>query len=317
MGEVVLSDKDAFGIVETVLSFSKVYFAAFRVPRHRLRFWRFLLLVLRIERENPGKPIRGNFSRTEIKAVLGDTASPDNVRHWREALVDHFCEPGGPLFLNTELAYSPESTAIWNASESIVQGHRGRGRPSKPKFYTFSEAFNPPAAKYMEGLLGGVLKEPVLANKFWELSQDRRTEIFKATIGFIEQDYYPLWGHFVAEASKAFGRVGQSKRFKSAFNDRAPYGVIVLLTWKQMLQNLIPPLTERNYLHDVAEALREEEQTEIETALKTLIEWKVLHRTETGGHRLNEALDQPLRNYMVEVRSAQNRLLNFLQSAIG
>lgn len=102
MTDGAISDRDAIEIVEHILTFSQVYFFAFRVPRNRFRFWRFLLLVLRIQRADENKLINGNFSKVQIKSVLGTTANADNVGHWRRELVSHFREPDGQPFLEED-----------------------------------------------------------------------------------------------------------------------------------------------------------------------------------------------------------------------
>jgi hypothetical protein len=87
------------------------------------------------------------------------------------------------------------------------------------------------------------MKLPMLELKLRSLSHGQKTQIFKDMIAFQEQHYYPPWIKFVDEVADALGRVGRSKRFKSAFLDRIPYWVITLLTWKQALEKLRPPLS--------------------------------------------------------------------------
>ncbi len=309
-----ISNSEAIEIIEHLLSFSKVYFAAFRMPRDRVRFWRFLLLVLRIERKNPGTPIRGDFSTSEVKVVLGATAKPDNVRHWREWLVSHFREPDGEPFLEDAPA---AVNNLPNIPTTNMEGHRPRGAPQKVKFYKFSKAFNTPAAKYVEGLLIDVMKLEALAPNFRSFSEEQKTQTFRLVIQFIEQSYYPLWIAFVDDISKAVGRAGRSRRFKSALVDHAPYWAIILLTWRQMLQGVHPPLTERNYMADVETALREVQRTEVETALASMIDWKLLHCDQKGGHRLDAVLEPALRIYAKAIWSAREQFASLLHSKLS
>jgi hypothetical protein len=312
-----ISDSDAIEIIEHLLAFSKVYFAAFRMPRDRIRFWRFLLLVLRIERESLGKPIRGHFSTSEVQGVLGATAKADNVRHWRQWLVSHFREPDGMPFLEDANSETSAEYGQQEISATNAEGHRPRGAPRKLKFYKFSNAFNAPASKYVEGLLIDVMKLQALATNFRAFPDDLKTQTFKSIIQFIEETYYPLWITFVGDAAKAAGPAGRSKRFKSALVDHTPYWVITMLTWRQMLQRVHPPLTERNYKADVETALREVERTEVETALMSMIDWKLLHCDEKGGHYLDAVLEPELRKYVTAIWSARERFAAFLHSKLG
>jgi hypothetical protein len=302
MAGASISDRDAAKAIQHILSLSAVYFSAFRFPRNRLRMWRFLLLVLGLESKDEEKHIRGDFSELEIKSVLGDTVDSGNVGHWRRELVSHFRQPDGPPFLE---------------EVTIDRIPLSRGRPRETKYFKFSPSFEQPAADYVERLLMHVMDLPPLATNFRRLTPARKTQLFKDLIAFQREHYYSPWGRFIESFPNLLPIDMDLKAVKSAFADRIPYWAITVLTWKHGLEGLQPPLRERNYKADVESALREVEQTDLQNALKSMINWKILVRDENGGHHLVSALDPPLRNYAAAISSAKKQFAAFLHSALN
>ena len=131
-------------------------------------------------------------------------------------------------------------------------------------------------------------------------------------LAFQKEHYYSPWGRFIESFPSLLPVNIDLKAVKSAFADRIPYWAITLLTWKHGLEGLQPPLRERNYKADVESALREVEQTELQNALRSMIDWKILVRDENGGHFLVSEMDAPLREYAKAILSAKERLVPFL-----
>jgi hypothetical protein len=297
MSGTSISDRDAAKIIFHILSLSAIYFSAFRYPRNRLRMWRFLLLVLGLENEDEEKLIRGDFTELEIKSVLGDPVDSENVGHWRRELVSHFRQPDGAPFLE---------------EVTIDRIHLSRGRPKETKYFKFSSSFDQPAADYVETLLIHILDVAPLATKFQGLAPARKTQLFKDLVAFQKEHYYSPWGRFIESFPSLLPVNIDLKAVKSAFADRIPYWAITLLTWKHSLEGLRPPLRERNYKADVESALREVEKTELQNALRSMIDWKILVRDKNGGHFLVSEMDAPLREYAKGILSAKEQLVPFL-----
>jgi hypothetical protein len=68
---------------------------------------------------------------------------------------------------------------------------------------------------------------------------------------------------------------------------------------------------------DLENALRTVERAEVDTALRSMIHWKLLHSDEKGGHHLDSMFDPLLRDYAIAISSARKQFASYLHALLS
>jgi hypothetical protein len=287
--------------IDRVLKFSRAYFEAFEVETDRIRYWKFLILVLRKELAGT---IRDNFSESELKDVLGETSSPP--QHWKRELVRRFANSSGRFLEPIGKERAP----------SNVAGHQRKGRPPTVKLYRLSKHYDAAAVVYVREALKEALKIRLPEAKVME---DHGPTLFKQIMLFLVDRYWPPWVLFVKQAAQT---IGASKLLEPEFTKHAPYWAITLVVWKKYLDDPRKMNNAEDLFTDVRHTLRRLEVTELGTCLNFAVGEEFLTKQEDEGsgsvhYCLNPLCIDALRQYTITIAAARKELTELVRTVVN
>ncbi len=291
-------------LFDHVLRFSRAFYDAFEVSYNKVRFWRFLFLVLEKEREDESGLIKDDFSPEEIRRILGPTWTAPDIRQWRRDLVKQFSDSGG-LFL--------DETGKEDAKQEREDlPHLRRGRPPQTKLFKLSAHFNLAATTYAKSVIIFVMRFPISHIDVDHILKEKGPDVFRQIMVVLETHYYKAWKTLLNNLASVSAAPRAAAK---EFNEHAPYWAITVIAWKQYRVDPSSAFDEDDFFTEVQHVLRSVAKEELKRCLSFMTKRKVFVIDESSGglrYALADACLPHLERYATELQNAREHLNTLL-----
>lgn len=278
------------------LAFSHAFFDAFKAKKDRVRFWRFLVLVLKRTAKTP--TMDNDFSWAEIEEIVGERIT--QTTYWRKELIRKFKNNKGQ-FLKRKKFSQPTS------KRSNI-AHSALGRRKDIKYYELTDNFGAACGTYLEVLARDPMGLGIRGAQLDEFLNDRNKK-FREIVDFIGKRYWPSWDTFLNEIA---GARPNKEAFLKEIKKVATYWTMLLIVWEQFETKPNEAHNQMGLYREVLAGQREIGLREVTRCINFLARERVLiekrEKANKPTYSFNDKHEKAMRTYIAAVSNAREDL---------
>ena len=264
-----------------VLSFSRIYFEAFKISTDRISEFRLLCILLRCSQTDlKVNELRAN---PDIRKLLGVPEGKDS-RHKLEPRIDGLKNRRGPFL-------------------KLV-----RTRPFRDRYYTFNSNFDEAVLQYLR-----LFQERVIPS--WSLPSSLSIEearlLFKEIANFIETKHVNAWTAALKDFAALLDRNERETWIDQALHN-STYWVVILAAWKDFLGDKETLIDMEGFKREVYTTIGRPAGN-VESVVNDLCAKGILEETaDEHIYTLNRQLESVMRSYTETLRTLRLELPDHL-----
>ena len=280
--------------VRHCLVFSHAFFDAFRAKGNRIRFWKFLVLVL--NKTGQTKVIDDDFSWAELEAIVGEKIT--QTTYWRKGLVRKFKNNKRGPFLKRK-----KQTRSKSKKKQTL--HQSSGRKRDITSFELSNNFDAACGTYLGVLANDPMGLGLTGSRLDGFLKQNNVEQFRKVVAFVQERYWPAWDTFLNEIGAAKANIDA---FLKEMNKSATYWVTVLIAWERFETAPNEPYNQVGFYREVLAAQREIGGREVARCLRFLVQEGIFiersRASEKPSFIFNEKHATPMRRYIATISAA-------------